>query len=162
MFRKSFMTVAMAFLLAATGHAGVLERILAVVNDRVITLTDVDEEAAVLQQLGKTVNGKQVLDILIERDVVVKEAGRLGITVSMDEITRSVLSFEETFPSKGEFDLFLKRYEMNLNDLSNRFYSAIAVERVRQQKDTISEGRYEKWLEEALKKADIRIVNSER
>lgn len=144
--------------LTAVTYAEVIEGIAAVVNDRVLTLTDLEEEFAIRKQLGDSVDKAAVIDSLIEREVVSDEAGRLGLTAAMDEVSREIIRFEGTFPSKEEFNRFLSAYELDLQELSRRFASYIATSKVRQQKEAISPGRYEKWLEEAKKKGDIRIV----
>ncbi|MDO8446407.1 MAG: SurA N-terminal domain-containing protein [Deltaproteobacteria bacterium] len=144
--------------LTASSHAEVVERIAAVVNNDVITMTDLEEEAAVRKQSGDSADMPAVLDFIIERELVSAEAGRLGLTVTINEVTNAVLLFEETFPSRNEFDRFLELYELDIQDLSRRFASSIAVDKVRQQKEAVSTGRYEKWLMEARKKADIKIM----
>lgn len=142
----------------ASAHAVVVEKIAAVVNDRVITMTDLEEEAAVRKQSGESADMPAVLDFIIERELVSAEAGRLGLTVTINEVTNAVLLFEETFPSRNEFDRFLELYELDIQDLSRRFATSIAVDKVRQQKEAVSTGRYEKWLIDARKKADIKIM----
>lgn len=149
------------FAITAAACAEVVEKIVAVVNDKVITLSDMEEEAAIERQLGNTADKAEILDSIIEREIVSAEAGRVGLIVAMDEVSREIIRFEGTFPSREDFDRFLSTYEMELQELSRRFASHIAVSKVRQQKEAISPDRYEKWLEEAKKKADIRIVNSE-
>lgn len=159
MLKRTLLILVLASFISAAVNAEVVERVLAVVNDRAITMTDLDEETAILTQLGVSVDRSELLDALITRLIVNAEAGRLGLTITMDEVTREIVRFEETFPSRSEFNIFLKNHELNVKDLSRRFASSIAVERVREQKSGVSEGRYEKWLAEARKKADIKIFN---
>ena len=147
--------------LTAVTYAEVIERVVAVVNDRVITLSDLEEEVAIERQLGNTADKAGILDHMIEKEIVSAEAGRVGLTVSMDEVSREIVRFEGTFPSREGFDRFLNAYELDLKELSRRFASYLAVSKIRQQKEAISPDRYEKWLVDAKKKADIRIVNSE-
>lgn len=161
MAKNTFLTLFFLLLIAVTANAEVVEKIVAVVGDKVITLSDLEEEAAIERQLGNTADKTGILDSMIEREIVSAEAGRIGLTVAMDEVSREIIRFEGTFPSKEEFDRFLSTYEMDLQELSRRFASYIAVSKVRQQKAAVSPDRYEKWLAEARKKADIRTVNSE-
>lgn len=151
-------TILVIIVLITAAHAEVIEKIAAVVNDKVITMTDLEEEAAVRKQSGESADMAAVLDFIIERELVSAEAGRLGLTVTINEVTNAVLLFEETFPSRNEFDRFLELYELDIQDLSRRFASSIAVDKVRQQKEAVSTGRYEKWLIDARKKADIKIM----
>lgn len=152
----------LAFAITAVVYAEVVEKTVAIVNDKVITLSDLEEESAIERQLGNTADKTGILDSMIEKEIVSAEAGRIGLTVAMDEVSREIIRFEGTFPSKEDFDRFLSAYELDLQELSRRFASYIAVSKVRQQKEAISPDRYEKWLAEAKKKADIRIVSSEQ
>lgn len=158
MTKNTLRTLFFVFLIAATANAEVIEKILAVVSDKVITLSDLEEEAAIERQLGNTADKAKILDYMIEKEIVSAEAGRVGLTVAMDEVSREIVRFEGTFPSKEEFNRFMSAYELDLQELSRRFASYIAVSKVRQQKEAISPDRYEKWLAEAKKKTDIRIV----
>ena len=161
MAKNTLLTLFFVFLIAATANAEVVEKIVAVVSDKVITLSDLEEEAAIERQLGNTADKAKILDHMIEKEIVSAEAGRLGLTVVMDEVSREIVRFEGTFPSREAFNRFLSAYELDLQELSRRFASYIAVSKVRQQKEAISPDRYEKWLAEMKKKVDIRIVNSE-
>jgi len=161
MLKYVLQTILVIIVLITSAHAEVIEKIAAVVNDKVITMTDLEEETAVRKQSGENIDEAAVLDFIIERELVSAEAGRLGLAVTINEVTDAVLLFEETFPSRNEFDRFLELYELDVQGLSRRFASSIAVDKVRQQKEAVSAGRYEKWLTEARKKANIKILNSE-
>jgi hypothetical protein len=158
MLKYTLLTLILVAAFTPPGHTEVIERIEAVVNEKAITKSDLDEEMAIRRQLGEGVERKRVLDSIIEWELVSKEAGRLGITVSVEEVTGEMLRFEGTFPSKDEFKSFLDSYELNVKDLSRRFAASIAVEKVRRQKEGISPGRYEKWLSDIMRRSDIRII----
>lgn len=158
--RSLIFLILFGFALAAVTYAEVVEKIVAVVNDKVITLSDLEEETAIERQLGNTADKAGILDHIIEREIVSAEAGRVGLTVTIDEVSREIIRFEGTFPSREDFDRFLSTYEMGLQELSRRFASYIAVSKVRQQKEAISPDRYEKWLAEAKKKGDIKIMGN--
>lgn len=160
MIKYALQTILFVLVLIASGHAETIEKIVAVVNDKVITMSDLEEEVAIRRQLGEGAEKGAVLNSVIDAEIVSIEAGRLGIAVTMDEVTTAVLHFEETFSSKEEFNRFLDIYELNIQDLSRRFAISISVNKVREQKEAISLGRYEKWLTEARKKADIRIMGN--
>jgi len=158
---RTLLILILAASLPVAVDAEVVERIAAVVNDKVITMGDLKEEMAIRRQFGVSADKAEVLNYLIEREIVSDEAGRLGLTITMDDVTKEIVRFEETFPSRSEFNLFLESYELDLKDLSRKFASSIAVYKVREQKEGTSAGRYDKWLSEAKKKADIKILNSE-
>jgi hypothetical protein len=125
-------------------------------------MSDLKEEMALRSQFGVSADKAEVLNYLVEREIVSAEAGRLGLTITMDDVTKEIVRFEETFSSRSEFNRFLETYELSIRDLSRRFASSIAVDKVRQQKEGTSAGKYDKWLSEEKKKADIKIVNSEK
>lgn len=74
--------------------AEVVERIVAVVNDKVITMSDLKEETAIRSQFGVSADKAEVLNYLIEREIVSAEAGRLGLTITMDDVTKEIVRFE--------------------------------------------------------------------
>ena len=161
MLKHILLILIIALYLPVAVDAEVVERIVAVVNDKVITMSDLKEEMAIRGQFGVSADRTEALNYLIEREIVSAEAGRLGLTITMDDVTKEIVRFEETFPSKSEFNLFLESYELSIQDLSRRFASSIAVDKVREQKEGTSAGRYDKWLSEAKKKGDIKILNTE-
>ena len=161
MLKHILLILIIALYLPVAVDAEVVERIVAVVNDKVITMSDLKEEMAIRGQFGVSADRTEALNYLIEREIVSAEAGRLGLTITMDDVTKEIVRFEETFPSKSEFNLFLESYELSIQDLSRRFASSIAADKVREQKEGTSAGRYDKWLSEAKKKGDIKILNSE-
>jgi len=91
---------AVTLVAAASVHAGtVVNGIAAVVNDEVITLRDVEREAALLsreraRQTGGTTDDallrKQALERLIEKSLVAQKIRELNITVSEEEIRLAI------------------------------------------------------------------------
>src|SRR4030067_2157174 len=160
---RTLLILILAASLSVVVDAEVVERIVDVVNDNVITMSDLKEEMAIRRQFGVTADKAEVLNYLIEREIVSDELGRLGLPITMDDGTKGIVRFEETFPSRSEFNLFLEGYELDLNYLPRKFASSIAVYKVREQKEGASAGRYDKWLSEAEKKGDLKImgVNSQ-
>ena len=98
MLKYVLQTILVIIVLITSAHAEVIEKIAAVVNDKVITMTDLEEETAVRKQSGENIDEAAVLDFIIERELVSAEAGRLGLAVTINEVTDAVLLFEETFP----------------------------------------------------------------
>jgi peptidyl-prolyl cis-trans isomerase SurA len=90
------------FLFVIAGQAEVVERILAVVNDEVITQSEVDQMAKAMQsQPGMKLPGsakdlqKQLLDALIMQKLAKAEAKRRGITVSDKEVDQAFAEFKK-------------------------------------------------------------------
>lgn len=154
------LAILFASVLIVSVNAAVVEKIVAVVNNNVITLSDLEEETYIERQLGNTSDKAKILDYMIEEKIVSAEASRLGLVVAMDEVTARIVYFQGTFPSREEFGRFLDTYEISLQELSRKFASRIAVNMVRQQKEGISPGRYEKWFSDTKKKADIKMMDN--
>jgi peptidyl-prolyl cis-trans isomerase SurA len=90
------------FLFIAVAPAEVVERILAVVNDEVITKSEVDQMAKAMQsQPGMKLPGnpkelqKQLVDALIMQKLAKAEAKRRGITVSDKEVDQAFAEFKK-------------------------------------------------------------------
>jgi peptidyl-prolyl cis-trans isomerase SurA len=89
------------FLFLTTAQAEVVERILAVVNDEVISQSEVDQMAkAMASQPGaKMATGKelekQLLDAMIMQKLAKAEAKRRGITVSDKEVNQAFADFKK-------------------------------------------------------------------
>lgn len=88
----------------AMAEARTLERIVAVVNDRVILASDLEDEMALvrqrLQQEGESVPPDHVLrermlDELITEDLQIQRAHRFGITVDDDAVNRALRQLAE-------------------------------------------------------------------
>lgn len=89
------------FIFLTTVSAEVVERILAVVNDEVITQSEVDQLAKAMQsQPGMTLPSgkdlqKELLDALIIQKLAKAEAKRRGITVSDKEVDQAFAEFKK-------------------------------------------------------------------
>jgi peptidyl-prolyl cis-trans isomerase SurA len=90
------------FMCSTAGRAEVVERILAVVNDEVITKSEVDQMAKAMQgQPGMKlpVSGKelekQLVEALIMQKLAKAEAKRRGITVSDKEVDQAFAEFKK-------------------------------------------------------------------
>ena len=90
------------FMFLSVAQAEVVERILAVVNDEVITKSEVDQMAKAMQgQPGVKLSGnpkdlqKDLLEALIMQKLAKAEAKRRGITVSDKEVDQAFAEFKK-------------------------------------------------------------------
>lgn len=108
--------------LVQTSYADIVDRVVAVVNEDVITLSEVNEEgkplfqriaeqapASELPEALKQVR-KTVIDKLIEKKIMLQEAEKANISVSQEEIDRA-------------FELILKRNNTTLQQFRNELVS---------------------------------------
>lgn len=94
-----WMAAAFVLLLAAGAHAEVVDRIVAVVNESIITASELDAATAVIakgfrpgvnETIDKGALKQDVLDSLIEKKLVRQAADRAGIGVSDVEIENAI------------------------------------------------------------------------
>lgn len=97
MLKRTLFILIIAVSFPVAVYAEVVERIVAVVNDKVITMSDLKEEMAIRRQFGGSADRAEVLDYMIEREIASAEAGRLGLTITMDDVTKEIVRFEEHF-----------------------------------------------------------------
>ena len=105
--------LASGFWLLASTHAETLDKIVAVVDGRIITLSDVRQESAVRSILGeKTINDDAVIQQLIEGYLIESQlAGFPGINVNDEEIADAVgkLQQRESVSPRALHDAVLRR-----------------------------------------------------
>lgn len=77
----------------------VIDRIVAIVNDDIITLSDFNKYIVSLPVQTVEINKDQALNDLVEQMILTQEAAKLGITVTDAEIDRSIESV------KGKLDM---------------------------------------------------------
>lgn len=156
MFRRSLSWMRMLLFLGAcwavfggAAAAEVVERIVAVVNDEVISLSEVEQMAKVIQSQpgmklppgsGKDLQ-RQLLDVLIMQKLAKVEAKRRGITVSEKEVDKALEEFkkrnnipdDETLNRMlAQNDLTLKGFKQQLADqmTHDRLLSLVAGSKV--------------------------------
>ncbi|GAB4337555.1 MAG: hypothetical protein Kow0089_08930 [Desulfobulbaceae bacterium] len=118
-------------LVAETIHGDVVDRVVAIVNDDVITLSEVNEEgAALFKRVAATVPASEreealkqvrqtIIDKLIDRKILLQAAAKENITVSDEEIDRAfekILQINKIRPEQ----LRQKLAEMGMDESSYR------------------------------------------
>ncbi|MCL7487107.1 MAG: SurA N-terminal domain-containing protein [Desulfobulbaceae bacterium] len=99
--KRTIAAFAILLTLAVVTHADVVDRVVAIVNDEVITLTEVNEEGKpLLQRVAETVPATElsealkqvrqtVIEKLIERKIMLQEAEKNKISVTDEEVERA-------------------------------------------------------------------------
>lgn len=87
----------------------VIDRIVAIVNDDIITLSDFNKYIVSLPKQTVEINKDQALNDLVEQMILTQEAAKLGITVTDAEIDRSIESV------KGKLDMSDEQMNEMLN-----------------------------------------------
>ena len=97
---------------APTGAGEVLDRVVAVVDSEIVTFSQYQEA---LVQLRGQATEEEILDALINEKLIDREAERMGVSVSDDEIDTAIENRREALGvSEEDFELILSREGMDL------------------------------------------------
>jgi len=157
--------------LVGTGVAEVVDRIVAEVNDDIITMSELQNMARAMQtQSGVKPTGqdakamqRQMLDALIDRKLALAEAKRRGITVSPKEVDEALARFkqrsnipdDETL-AKGlsQAGLSVKEFRQQIADqlIQDRLLTIVVGTKV-----TVSEAEVRRFYDEHFKKGGAQL-----
>ena len=122
-----------------TAAAETVNRIVAVVNDAIITQADVVEEVSSLleEQRSPAPDGpdagrlqQAVLDRLIERQLLLQEAKRVGATVGTDEVVQRLEAIRQRFGSEDAFRESLRESGTSEEVLKEHLRDQLLVQRL--------------------------------
>ena len=134
--------VSLVSLYAIFSHSEVIDKILVVVNDEVITQRDVDMRVAPLFEQYKTMYEtselmekfqqiyKSVLEQLINDKLVISEARRQGMEVTDKEIDEELSKVRKRFASDEEFYLTLDRQGISPEELKENYKSSLMARKL--------------------------------
>jgi parvulin-like peptidyl-prolyl isomerase len=126
-------------------HAQTVNRIVAVVNDAVITEADVTTHVSAMlddpqepQEAGSSERPQgptgamreAILQRLIEREVMLQEARRTDIVVAADDISERVDALRNRFESEEEFEQSLADSGLSLEQLKEQLREQAMIQRV--------------------------------
>jgi len=126
--------------LAKPGVAKVYDRIVAVVNSDIITLSELDNMAKAMQaRSGMPVTGiidkkmqRQMLQALIDRKLAQEEAKRRGITVSDKEVNAALKRFEQSnnIPNDEALAKMLSNQGLSLKEFKKQIRDQLIQDRL--------------------------------
>ena len=124
--------------LAPAARANTVNRIAAFVNDEVITEADVESHVSSLleqpEELPKDLTPEQVrqavLQRLIQQRLMLQEAKKLGIPVTMDEIARRFEEVRERAGSEEEFQRVLAESHLTREQLKEQMRDQMLIQRL--------------------------------
>ncbi len=124
----------------AFGQSETVNRIVAIVNEDVITESDVHTHLSAMlaqqrepSQTSKTDvedMRKVVLHHLIEQRLMLQEAKRAGVSLSTEEVLSKIQTLRESFNSEEEFEQSLAESSMSLEQLKEKIQDQLLVQRV--------------------------------
>jgi len=164
---------------SASLEAVTINKVVAVVNDEVITQQDVDQLLSVLYaQYSQEYKGdellqkmeevkKDILNQIIEDKLVLSRAKELGIKVTDAEIDERLDYIKKGFPTEKEFYKTLETQGITIANLKDRYTDQIMMKKLvdYEVKSKISvlpsetSSYYEKHGDQFIKKAQYRVKN---
>ncbi len=129
-------------LYAIFSHSEVIDKILVVVNDEVITQGEVDRRVAPLYEQYKTMYEtlelkekveeayKSVLEQLINDKLVISEARRRGMEIADKEIDEELNKVKKRFGSDEEFYLTLDKQGISPEELKENYKSSLMAKKL--------------------------------
>jgi len=166
-------------MLSTSAQAATVNKVVAVVNDEVITQQDVDQLLSVLyaqysqeykddELLQKMEEVKKdILNQVIEDKLVLSRAKELGIKVADSEIDERLDYIKKGFPTEEEFYKTLKTQGITIANLKDRYMDQIMMKKLvdYEVKSKISvlpsetSDYYEKHKDQFMEKAQYRVKN---
>ncbi|MBI1977985.1 MAG: SurA N-terminal domain-containing protein [Candidatus Omnitrophica bacterium] len=140
LFLSVFVTVSLAY----SEDRQLVDRVVAVVNDDVITQSELDllfrpiyEQVKAAYQgsnLQEELEGLRLklLNQLIEDRLVYQEAVKLGITVSDSELQEEMAQFKSQFPDEAQFENEMKKAGVSQTEIEKRFRERITIMKLHQ------------------------------
>jgi peptidyl-prolyl cis-trans isomerase SurA len=127
-------------LLALPGHAEIVDRIVAVVNDEIITMSELEQMTRMIQsQAGANPKSKEgqalkreMLEALIDRKLAKAEAKRRGIEISDKEVDQAVEDFKKNnrLPDDATMNQALAKAGLTVKELRQQLADQIQQERL--------------------------------
>ena len=142
LFRQMLIVVMCSLLFPGWGRAELVDKVVAVVNDEIITLSEVEEEAArAYQSLAREYSGQgladslaelkeEILDSMIDRRLISQKARQTNTTVTEEEVTTA---YENT-RSRFDLDPALFREKLAASGLTEELYRKQLKDQILQSK----------------------------
>jgi parvulin-like peptidyl-prolyl isomerase len=129
---------------AAAGQAVLIDKVVAVVNDEVITLSEIQKEGKPLiqrirEELGEDtlarrmqITQRQVLDALILRRLQLQEAKKEKVVVEQSEVTAIIeqMKKEHGLTTDAQFSEALAREDLTLEEFRTKVWEQLTVDRL--------------------------------
>ena len=132
--KKIFCGLLLFVFLAGISGAEVVDRIVAVVEDEIITMGELKEfitaTVGAVEWIPKEKMGvvqARALDRLIEQKLLQNEVKKRGIGVTQEKVEQGLATIKERFPSEEEFQLALQAQGLTEEDFRKKIAEEIAV-----------------------------------
>lgn len=150
--KVSLMLVLWAVLCASSGHGELIDRVVAFVDDKAITLSELNETYEKTKQMQPDISRNEVLTTMINRLLILNEARRLKMEAKTDdELVDQYTELKVKAMIRIREEEIEDFYKKNMNEFQGADYEAV--------KDKIEEYLTEKEINRLLKKtiAELRV-----
>lgn len=115
-------------------QAEIVERVVARVNDEIITLTELEKTYRELKSAflgeGRLPSRRELLERMIENRLLLQEAKRQEIKVSEGEVQENIERVKSTFLSEKAFKMALEREGIKIEDLKKRYEEELMIKKL--------------------------------
>lgn len=128
---------------AAPSHAGLVDKIAIVVNNEVVTMSEIDQmltpvyarykiiykdEGELIRKMEEA--RQRIVEQLIEDKLIVSEAKRQNVEIDEKEVDARLREVEKQFGSKNAFTRALMEQHLSLKDLRTRYREQLMSRRI--------------------------------
>ena len=161
-------------LVAGEPTPALIDRVVVVVDDRIVTASDIALEEDLSLRIPSPVLAlalRTPTDALIDRALIRGLASAVGVyQPSAIDVRQRLIAIEATFSGPEEWSAFLNRHGLSEDDLAGRLFSQMVVERyVRRNIELVSQAnkesreeylaRYNEWITAHRAVSQIRVVD---
>ena len=130
----SLFLLLLVLLFTTYSQAEIVERVVARLNDEIITLTELEKTYRELKSafLGEArlPSRRELLERMIENRLLLQEAKREGIKVSEGEVQENIERVKSTFLSEKAFEMALEQEGIEIEDLKKRYEEEIIIKKL--------------------------------
>ncbi len=133
---RYLLPILLLLMLIFVGHsqAKIIERVVARINDEIITLTELEKTYRELKSAflgeGRLPSKRELLERMIENRLLLQEAKREGIKVSEGEVQENIERVKAGFLSEKAFEMALEREGITIEDLEKRYREELMIKKL--------------------------------
>lgn len=129
-----FLSVFLILLFTGYSQAEIVERVVARINDEIITLTELEEAyqqlKSALPEGERLPSRRELLERMVENKLLLQETKREGIKVSEGEVQENIERVKSTFLSEKAFEMALENEGIKIEDLKERYKEELMIKKL--------------------------------
>ncbi len=137
-----FFILIVSFIFIGVTRAEIIDKVIAVVNNEVITQSELDrilipiyiqyKEIYNEEELAEKIDGarRELLSQMIEDKLILQEARKEGILANEEEIGKYINEIKNKFTNEEEFEEILASQNMSINSLKKKYAEQIKMKKI--------------------------------